>query len=190
MSVLKKYLRILSIAWFFLAAASSAHGQLPDMQLIANHMAEAVSSSREQSVVVIDFYEPGEHFTKLGASLADRFNNDLKNTSIQAAPQEREPMRDWLKDKQLPSNPFKSIDMALWVAGQLKITAVIVGNVLVRENELTVEVNLYDVDDRHGVESFEVTSQISPEAAELAASYSVDSRYMLDPNIAVAGRNG
>jgi hypothetical protein len=92
--VLKKYSRILSIACFVLAAASSAHGRLPDLQLMANHMAEAVSASREPSVVVIDFHGPGEHFTRLGASLADSFNNDLKNTTIRAALQEREPMRD------------------------------------------------------------------------------------------------
>jgi hypothetical protein len=115
------------------------------MQLMANQMAEVVSASRDQSVVVIDFYGPCEHFTTLGAALADSLSSDLKNTTIQAALQEREPMRDWLKDRQLPLNAFKSIDMALWVAGELKVTAVIAGNVLVRENELTVEVNLYSV---------------------------------------------
>lgn len=157
---------------------------------MANHMAEAVSASREPSVVVIDFYGPGEHFTKLGASLADSFNNDLKHTTIRAALQEREPMRDWLKVKRLPSNAFKSIDMALWVAGELKVTAVIAGNVQVRENELTVEVNLYSVNDRKWVKGFETTSQISPEAAELEASSTADFQYKFDPQIALAGQSG
>jgi TonB family protein len=188
--VLKKYSRILSIAWFLLAAASSAYGQLPDMQLMANQMAEVVSAARDLSVVVIDFYGPGEHFTKLGAALADSFNSDLKNTTIQAALQEREPMRDWLKDRQLPLNAFKSIDMALWVAGELKVTAVIAGNVLVRENELTVEVNLYSVNDRKWLKGFEITSQISPAAEDLEASSTADFQYKFDPQIALAGQNG
>jgi TonB family protein len=160
------------------------------MQQMANQMAEVISASRQPSVVVIDFYGPGEHFTKLGAALAGSFNNDLKNTKIQAALQEREPMPDWLKDKELPPNAFKSIDMALWVAGRLKVTAVIAGNVLVRENELTVEVNLYSVNDRKWLKGFEITSQISPEAAKLEASSTADFQYKFDPQIALAGQNG
>jgi TonB family protein len=191
MPVLKRYSHIVPLAWLILAAAgSTTQAQLPDMQLMANHMAEVISASREPSVVVIDFYGPGEHFTKLGAALAQSFDNDLKGTSIQAAVQKRAPMRDWLQDRLLPSNAFKSIDMALWVAGQLKITAVLGGNVLVRENELTVEVNLYDVADRKWLKGFEITSQISPEATDLVASSTVDFHYKFDPQIALAGQNG
>ncbi len=98
MPVLTKYSRIFSIACFCLATASSTRGQLPDMRSMPNQMAETFPASRQPSVVVINFRGPGEHFTKLGASLADNFNNDLKNTAIQTAVQEREPMRDWLKD--------------------------------------------------------------------------------------------
>ena len=190
MPVRKSYSRIVPVAWLILAAAGSTHAQLPDMQLMANHMAEVIAASREPSVVVMDFYGPGEHFTKLGAALAESFDDDLKGTSIQAAVQKREPMRDWLQDKRLPSNAFKSIDMALWVAGQLQITAVIAGNVLVRENEFTVEVNLYDVADRKWLKGFEITSQISPEATDLVASSTVDFQYKFDPQIALAGQNG
>lgn len=190
MRMLTRYSGITLIAWFLLAAASSTRAQLPDMQLMANRVAEAITASRAASVVVIDFYGPRKNFTQLGVSLADNFNSDLKNTSVQATVQARDPMRDWLKSKELPSNAFKSIDMALWVAGQLKIQTVVAGNVLVRENELAVEVNLYRVDDRQWLKSFEITSQVSPGASELAAFPIADSRYTLDPHIAVAGRNG
>lgn len=55
--------------------------------------------------------------------------------------------------------------MALWVGGQLKVAAAVAGNVLVRENELTVEVNLYSVNDRKWLKGFQSTWQISREAA-------------------------
>jgi TolB-like protein len=131
-----------------LGSANSVRAQLPDMQPLADQMAQVISRSKQPSVVVVDFFGPDENFTQLGRSLADSFNDDLKKSSTQFVIDERGQMRDWLEKNSLPSDSFRSVDLALWIAGQLKIRAVVTGNLSVTGNQIVVEVSLFRVDTR------------------------------------------
>jgi TonB family protein len=186
---LREITRVLLIAGFAFAAAASARAQLPDMQVLADQMAQTISDSKLGSVVVIDFYGPDEKFSNLGVTLADRFNDSLKKTMAISVIQQRDQMKDWLKNKEWPLSVFKSIDLSLWVAGQLNIDAVIAGNISVRQNEIAVETNLYRVDTRQWVKTFEVLSRMSTEAQTLATTFP-EPDYKFDAGIAVAGQNG
>jgi TonB family protein len=181
--------RVLLLVSFVLAAAGSARAQLPDMQVLADQMAQAASDSKVPTVVVIDFYGPDDKFTNLGVTLADRFDEEFRKTTARDAIRDRGPMRDWLKKKDWPLSAFRSIDLSLWVAGQLNIDAVIEGNISMQQNEITVEANLYRVDTRQWVKSFEVSSPMSAEVKTLSASFP-EADYRFDPAIAVAGQNG
>jgi TonB family protein len=182
-------IRLLILAGFVLVAANSARAQLPDLQVLADQMRQTVSDSKLPTVVVVDFYGSDEKFTNLGVTLADQFENDLKRTPTHDAIRRRGEMRDWLKNKGWPLNVLKSVDVALWIAGQLKVDAVIAGNISIRENEIKVEVNLFRVDTREWVKGFEATSRMSTDAATLAA-VPAEPDYKFDPTIPVSGQNG
>lgn len=125
-------------------------------------MAQLVSDSKLRSVVVIEFYGPDERFTNLGVTFADRFNDDFRKTTARDALRERSQMRAWIKNKGWPLSVFKSIDVSLWIAGQLNFDAIIAGNISTTQNEIKVEANLYQVDTRQWVKSFEILSRMSP----------------------------
>jgi len=172
-----------------LAAPRNSEAQLPDVRILSDQMAQAVSDSKLGTVVVVDFYGPEEGFTNLGVTLADRFDEDFKKTKAGATIQDRNQMRDWIKNKNWPLSVFKSVDLALWVAGQLNIDAVITGNITTTQNDIKVETSLYRVDTRQWVASFETLARMSAEVEGLATSLP-EREYRFDPAIAVAGQNG
>ena len=173
-----------------LISARGANAQLPDMQPLADQMARAISTSKQSSVVVLDFFGPDEHFTQLGRSLADSFNVDLKKSSAKFAIQDPGRMRDWLQSKDWPSDSFSSIDLALWVAGLLKIDAAVAGNISVVGSQLVVEVSLYRVDTRQWIKSFDISSSNSAEAQAQMNSFIADTDLKFDPPVPIAGENG
>jgi len=160
------------------------------MQPLADQMARAILNSKKTSVVVLDFFGPGENFTQLGKSLADNFNEDLKKSSPQFATLERSQLRVWLENKGWPSDSFSSTDLALWVAGQLKADAVVGGNISVLGSQVVVEVSLYRVDTRQWVKSFDNSTLGSDETRTLINSLIEETRPGLDPSIPLAGRRG
>ena len=178
------------LACTLLGFANSVRAQLPDMQPLADQMAQAIASSKQPSVVVVDFFGPDENFTQLGRSLADSFNNDLKKSSTQFVIDERGQMREWLEKNSLPSDSFRSVDLALWVAGQLKINAAVTGNISVTGNQIVVEVSLFRVDTRQWVKSFETSTMSSDQAERLMKSLIEDTGSGFDPSVPIAGENG
>jgi TonB family protein len=185
-----KHSRIIFLISAVLLSASSVRAQLPDMQPLADQMAQAISSSKQASVVVVDFFGPDENFTQLGKSLADQFNDDLKKSSTQFAIEERSQMRDWLEMKSLPSDSFRNVDLALWVAGQLKIKSAVTGNISVTGNQVVVEVSLFRVDTRQWVKSFETSTVGSDQAQTLMKALIEDTASRFDPSVPIAGQNG
>ena len=160
------------------------------MQPLADQMAQAISSSKQASVVVIDFFGPDDNFTQLGKSLANRFNDDLKKSSTRFAIEERGQMDGWLEKNSLPSDGFRSVDLALWVAGQLKIKSAVTGNISVSGNQVVVEVSLFRVDTRQWVKSFETSTLGSAETQTLMKTLIEDTASRFDPAFPIAGQNG
>ena len=62
-----KHSRVIFFISAVLLAAGNVRAQLPDMQPLADQMAQAISTSKQASVVVIDFLGPDENFTQLVA---------------------------------------------------------------------------------------------------------------------------
>jgi TonB family protein len=152
-------------------------------------MAQAISDAKFQRVVVVDFYGPGEGISNLGVTLADRFDENIRKSTVGPMIQDRSQMAAWIKDKNWPLSVFNSIDVTLWVASQLNLDAIIAGNITSSEREYKVEVSLYRADTRQWVKSFDVLSQMSSESKSLATTFP-ESEYRFDPGIAVAGQNG
>lgn len=185
-----KYLRFVVLICMALGSASSVSAQLPDMQPLADQMAQEITSSKQASVVVIDFFGPDEGFSELGRSLADNFNDDLKKSKAPAIIEERKQMSAWLQTKGYPADAFKSVDLALWVAGQLNIGSVVIGNISVQEGEIVVEANLYRVDTREWIKSFELASLASDEALTMTRAPTIGAASRMDPTIPIAGQSG
>src|ERR1700683_279165 len=182
--------RVIFLVSAVLLSASSARAQLPDMQPLADQVAQAISRSRQASVVVVYFFGPDENFTQPGKSLADQFNDDLKKSSAQFAIEERSQMRNWLEKRSLPSDSFRSVGLALWVAGQLKIKSAVTGNISVSGNQVVVEVSLFRVDTRQWIKSFETSTMSSDQAETLMKSLIEVTTSRFDPSIPIAGQNG
>ena len=173
-----------------LISARGASAQLPDMQPLADQMAEAISSSKQQSVIVVDFFGPDENFTQLGRTLADSFNDELKKSSTRFAIEERGQMNGWLEKNSLPSDSFRSVDLALWVAGQLKIKSAVTGNISVSGNQVVVEVSLFRADTRQWVKSFETSTVGSAETQTLMKTLIENTASRFDPSGPIAGHDG
>lgn len=172
------------------ASAKSVCAQLPDMQPLADQMAQEITSSKQTSVVVVDFFGPDEGFSELGRSLADRFNDDLKKSKLPPVIAERNQMSAWLATNGYPADAFKSVNLALWVARQLGIGSVVIGNISLQGSQIVVEVNLYRVDTREPIKSFELASLSSDEVRTMARASFGSSASRIDPTIPVASQNG
>jgi TonB family protein len=184
------YMRAILCICIAFASAKCACAQLPDMQPLADQMAQEITSSKQASVVVIDFFGPDEGFNELGRSLADNFNDDLKKSKVPAVIAERKQMSAWLQTNAYPADAFKSVDLALWVAGQLKIGSVVIGNISVQGSEIVVEVNLYRVDTREWIKSFELASLAADDALTMTRAPIFSAASRMDPTIPIAGQSG
>lgn len=99
-------------------------------------------------------------------------------------------MSAWLQTKGYPADAFKSVDLALWVAGQLNIGSVVIGNISVQGSEIVVETNLYRVDTREWIKSFELASLGSDEARTMASATIGIPASKIDSTIPISGQTG
>lgn len=184
---------ILFAVCFAFATATPVHAQLPGLQPMADETAQALAASGQKSVVVLDFYGPEKEFTQLGRAFAAEFDADLRQSAAQIAKpiqvQDPQAMRGWLDSHCWPSDSFKSTDLAIWVAGQLNVDTVAVGNISALGNDAVVEIDLFLVADRKLMHTAKLSFDLSG-ALRAPAGAAVPVTSAQFPGVPIAGRNG
>jgi TonB family protein len=184
-----RFSRAVAIAFLALLAIPSSPAQLPAFDPLAASMAEVVVNSHQKSVMVLDFSGPDEKYTVLGQTLAEKFSMALGKSSDKFSVATRGQIDQTLAKNYVPQSSLNDIPIALWVAQELSIQAVITGKITLSGNVLGISVACYRVDSGKAMGGRKTTSTISTEMRSLmnqAAEYP-------DPKIdssVPASRNG
>jgi len=182
--------RLLGVVFLIVTAISAARAQLPAMDPLADRMAEAIVKSKRKSVIVLDFSGPGEKYTALGQTLANAFSTALSKSSDKFSVGARGQIGETLTKNDVPQSSFKDINIAVWVAGELNMQAVITGKISLSGNVLGISVECYRIDSGTGVVSLKTTSTISAQMRNLMNKIVEYPDPEIDSSVPVAGRNG
>jgi TonB family protein len=184
-----KLSRLVAVAFLIVTAIATARAQLPALDPPADRMAEAIVKSKRKSVVVLDFSGPDEKYTALGQALADKFSSDLSKSRDKFSVGARGQIGEALAKNNVPQSSFNDINIALWVAGELNIQAVITGKITVAGDSLEISVGCYRTDSGKRVNGFKTTSTISDEMRKLMSKV-VEYPATIDSSIPASGENG
>lgn len=187
---LRSYLRIVVLVCVTLASANTLRAQLPDMQPLASRMAEAIAKSKQDSVLVFDFYGPDKKSTELGRVLADKFSEALAQSSVKFTVADRQQTAAILGKNGLSLEIVNNIDVGAWVAGQLGVHAVVIGTLARTGDNLDIEVNSYRVDSQKRITDFKTSAPISDQIRNLTSARMDSPAPPGDPNVPAAGKNG
>src|ERR1700722_232039 len=162
-----KFSRLIAVAFLIVSAISTARAQLPAMDPLVDRMAGAIVTSKRKSVIVLDFSGPGEKYTALGQAFANKFSMALGKSSDKFSVAARGQLSEALAKNNVPPSSFNDPLIALWLAGESHIQAVITGKITLSGNELGISVECHRTDSGKGVGSLKTTSTISAEMRDL-----------------------
>jgi TonB family protein len=162
-----KFSRVLAVAFLIVTATSTTRAQLPALDPLADRMAEAIVKSKRKSVIVVDFAGPSEKYTALGQAFADKFSMALSKSSDKFSVAARGQIGEGLAKNNMPPSSFNDPLIALWVAGDSHIQAVITGKITLTGNELGISVECHRTDSGKGIGNLKTTSTISAEMRDL-----------------------
>jgi TonB family protein len=162
-----KFSRLAAVAFLTFTVISTARAQLPALDPLADRMAASIVKSKRKSVIVLDFAGPGEKYTALGQAFADKFSEALSKSSDKFSVAARAQIGEGLAKNDVPPSSFHDPLIALWVAGESHIQAVITGKIMLSGNELGISVECHRTDSGKEVANLKTTSTISAEMRDL-----------------------
>ncbi|MGA9572035.1 MAG: energy transducer TonB [Candidatus Acidiferrales bacterium] len=184
-----KLSRLVAAVFLFVTAISTARAQLPALDPLTAPMGEAIAKAKLKSVIVLDFSGPGERDTALGQALAEKFSMALSKSSDKFSVAARGQIGEALAKDNVPQSSFNDLSIAIWVAGELNIRAVITGRITVVGDRLGISVGCYRTDSGKRVNGFDTTSTISEEMRQLMNKV-VEYPARTDSSIPASGENG
>lgn len=185
-----KLSRLVAAVFLFVTAISTARAQLPALDPLTAPMGEAIAKAKLKSVIVLDLSGPGEKYTALGQALADEFSVALSKSSDKFSVATRGQLGEALEKNDVPQSSFNDIPLALWVAGESNIQAVISGKITLSGNALGISVECYRADSGKRVGSLKTTSTISAEMRELLNKVVEYPGPKIDSSVPAAGQAG
>ena len=153
-------------------------------------MAESLVKAKRKSVIVLDFSGPDEKYTALGQAVAEKFSTALSKSSDKFSVGARGQIGETLTKNDVPQSSFKDINIAVWVAGELNIQAVITGRITVAGDLLEISVGCYRVDSGKRVGGLKTTSTISEEMRNLMNKVVEYPDPKVDASVPAAGQTG
>ena len=128
-----KLSRLVAAVFLFVTAISTARAQLPALDPLTAPMGEAIAKAKLKSVIVLDFSGPGERDTALGQALAEKFSMALSKSSdkFSVADTRATLARPSTKKRRSRSQVSMTLTLAIWVAGESNMRAVITGRITV-----------------------------------------------------------
>lgn len=181
---------MVAVAFLAVLAIPAACAQLPALDPLTARMAEAIVKSKRKSVIVLDFSGPDEKYTGLGQTLADQFSMALSKSSGKFSVAARGQIGETLAKNNVPQSSFNEIGIALWVAGESNIQAVITGRITVVGDVLGISVGCYRVDSGKRVGGLKTTSTISEEMRNLMNEVVEYPDPKVDLSVPAAGQTG
>lgn len=147
----------------FLAIAP-ARAQQAQMDDLAGKMADAISQSKQKSVVVLDFGGPGGKPNALDRSIADQFSAALAKSARKFKVVDRSLVRDEIDRVDL-TDP----QMSFWLAQGLDANALVFGKLALDGDELTISIDAHTADDEKQIGEFETKVPFTDEMKGLSS---------------------
>ena len=160
------------------------------MDPLADRMAEALVKSKRKSVIVLDFSGPGGKYTALGQAFANKFSMALSKSSDKFSVATRGQIGETLAKNSVPQFSVNDINIALWVAAESNIQAVITGKITLSRDLLGISVECYRADSGKGIGSLKTTSTISQQMRTLMDKAAEYPDPKVDSNVPAAGQTG
>ncbi len=160
------------------------------MDPLADRMAEAIVKSKRKSVTVLDFSGPDEKYTALGQAFADKFSMALSKSSDKFSVAARGQIGEALAKNNVPQSSFSDALIALWVARESNIQAVITGKITMQGDVLGISVECHRTDSGKGVGSLKTTSTISAEMRDLMNKVVEYPDPKIDSSVPASGQAG
>ena len=160
--------------------------QQAEAQDLSTQMAEALQKAKIHSILVFDFIGPNNELNALGQDLADKFSTTLQTSSSKLTVIDRADVKKLIETNRVAPDVVRNIEIAWWLARQLKVDAFVLGNLSLANDKLEIQIGSVATKDGKSVGGFTASSPISegmkarmvPAARVLA----IDSREVMDAN--------
>jgi TonB family protein len=163
-----KLTKICLIAFLAFIAIPEARAQLPQTDAFAAQVAHGLSHFKGKQVIVFDFIDSSGRLTALGQYLADNFSAALAKSTTLFQVMDRSKIRGFLEDRELQRVIIApNTEMAIWIGQELGVKAVIVGKTFVEHDNLTVELDVYQVDSATHFKNFSANFPITNDMRSL-----------------------
>jgi TonB family protein len=159
--------RVVLCLCFVLVSAGNVLAQLPDIGPLATRQAEAIAKAKRKSVVVLDFFGPGENVTELGETFSDAFSTALASSGHKFAIVARSRMRERLEQKRMIFANINNLDVALWMGRELKIDCMVFGRIFATGDRIDVDVVSFRVDSGKEIAHHKVAYSLSKQMQDL-----------------------
>jgi protein TonB len=182
-----KFLRTFALC---LAVTCAASAQLPKTDALAARMADAISKSDPQSVIVFDFWGPGERLNALGQYLGQNFSHELAVQHRSFTMLDPDKIPAFCEKQKLSSSAVRDSVTAAWIGEELGANAVVVGQLSVVDDKLVIDVIAYRTKTRTTVVGFKSNIPLNDEMRALLAK---DVEYIsrsAELNVPHAGEKG
>jgi TonB family protein len=185
-----KFLQTFALCLAAMCAAGEVSAQLPKTGALATRMADAVSKSDPQSVIVFDFWGPGERLNALGQYLGQNFSHELADQHRSFSMLDPEKIPAFCEKQKFSSSAVRDSVTAAWIGGELGAKAVVVGQLSIIDDKLVMDVIAYRTKTRTSIIGFKSDILLNDEMRALLAK---DVEYMsrnAELNVPGAGKNG
>ena len=148
-------------------AVPNAEAQVPRLDPIAVQMAQAISKSKQDSVIVFDFSGPGVKLNALGQRFGQDFSEDLAKANPSLHVLDRARISAQCAEHRLSLSALSDPSLAIWIAQDLGAKAVVLGKLINLDNNLDITIAAYSVRDARGIIGLKTTSSLSSEVRTL-----------------------
>ncbi|MGH9706620.1 MAG: TonB family protein [Candidatus Acidiferrales bacterium] len=169
-------------------AALFAQAQESPIKELASRMAKSIAASKQKSVVVFDFVGPDDKFTPLGRDLADEFSAALAQPETGLTVADRKEIYDAMQKKHYGLQDLLGTDLAVSLAHDLGVQAVVFGKITVDSSNLVISVEAYRINHNRRIKGFRVSVPFTDEMKKLSAEESKEQNPLAD--FPQAGKNG
>jgi TonB family protein len=148
-------------------AAPNSFAQLPKTDMIAVQMANAVTHSKQKSVIVFDFWGPDEKVNAFGEYLAQGFSEALTKPALSFDVIDRSRIGAAYSGHALSSAGVSDSLTAWWIARDMGAQVVITGQLSNRDNKLEIIITSYKTQDGKRIAGFKTTLLITQDMQAL-----------------------
>lgn len=185
-----KLSKICLIIFLAFIAIPEARAQLPQTDALAAQVAHGLSHFKGKQVIVFDFVDSSGRLTALGQYLADNFSAALANSGASFQVMDRSKIRGFLEERELQRVIIApNTEMAIWIGHELGVKAVILGKTFVEHDNLTIDLDVYEVDSATHFKNFSTNLPITDDMRSLMGK-TIGDATKFDPRIPDAKSSG